>query len=168
LGIEQVIKASQFVFITSEYNVLAQFKELGMLYYQTPQAVVIWDEEISTAVLQWRSLATGENYRTVYEKLLELIKEKNATRTLVDTRLLRKSNPQDSAWLTQDWMPRLLQTSITLNLVVIPTSEYAQKSVEEIIIKSGTETSADTIYFDDVDKARDWLKALAVAKLVNY
>lgn len=43
-----------------------------MIFYDSPQATVTWNKEDKVVVLQWKSFAQGEQYRTPLNKLLEL------------------------------------------------------------------------------------------------
>lgn len=55
-----------------------------MLYYDSPDITVDWDEQTKSVVMKWKGFVSGEDFRGEVEKGLELIKAKQGAKRLAD------------------------------------------------------------------------------------
>jgi len=131
-----------------------------MIFYQTPQITVQWDDELKAVHNEWRGFIYGDDYKLALNKILELLIQKKADRMFSDTRKLRVLNQDDQKWAGTDWIPRVRDAGLKYQAIIIPSSQLANMAVRNTINKATLTGSTETQYFDDVEKAREWMRSL--------
>ncbi|MBT2283359.1 hypothetical protein J7E78_07395 [Paenibacillus polymyxa] len=126
-----------------------------MIFYDSPQATVSWNEDNKVVVLQWKSFARGEQYRTPLNKLLELAEQKRSNKALYDSRHLAVISPDDQEWVTQEWYPRSLEAGLKYSALLVPHKAIAKSSANRML--SGMDISNPSQEFHDLDEAFQWL-----------
>ncbi len=131
-----------------------------MIFYQTPQITIQWDEELKAVHNEWRGFIFGDDYKQALNKILELMIQKKADRLFSDTRKLRILNQDDQQWAATDWIPRIRAAGLKHQAIIIPGSDLANKAVRETIDKGTIKRNNITEYFNDVEEAREWMRNL--------
>ncbi|GAS85730.1 hypothetical protein [Paenibacillus amylolyticus] len=129
-----------------------------MIFYDSPQATVTWNEENKVVVLQWKSFAKGEQYRIPLNKVLELAVQKRTNKALYDSRHLAVISPDDQEWVAQEWYLRSMEAGITHSALIVPHKAIAKSSANRML--SGMDISNPTQEFHDIDEAFHWLATL--------
>jgi hypothetical protein len=128
-----------------------------MIYYESPQAKVSWNEELKAAVLEWKCFAQGEQYRTPCQKASELLKEKKAVKMLLDNRKMSVIHSDDQAWVAQVIHPQNIAAGMKYVASVTPEKVIAKASIKRAVgevLKNGEFFSES---FDSVEEANQWL-----------
>ena len=131
-----------------------------MVYLDTPQALVRWDEPTKTAFIEWRGFADGQDYRNALNTLLEVMTSRGTRKILADTRLSKVITPEDQVWVTTNWMPRAVQAGFKWSALIVPKSALGKMSIDRMVEKLGPDNVVETKYFDDLEKARKWLRSV--------
>ncbi|WP_128103493.1 hypothetical protein [Paenibacillus sp. DCT19] len=129
-----------------------------MIFYDSPQATVTWNEEKKVVVLQWKSFAKGEPYRTPLNKVLELAVQKRTNKALYDSRHLAVISPDDQEWVAKDWYPRSKEAGIKYSALLVPHKAIAKSSANRML--SGMDISNPSEEFNDIDEAFSWLASV--------
>ncbi|MHA7963372.1 hypothetical protein ACX93W_04430 [Paenibacillus sp. CAU 1782] len=129
-----------------------------MVFYDSPHATVTWNEENKVVVLQWKSFAKGEQYRTPLNKVLELAVQKRTNKALYDSRHLAVISPDDQEWVAQEWYLRSMEAGIKYSALIVPHKAIAKSSANRML--SGMDISNPTQEFHDIDEAFHWLKSI--------
>lgn len=87
-----------------------------MLYYESPEALVPWNQEIKTVVIEWKGFATRDEYQIPLNKSLELLIANKATKSIANTLLshiilltfLLRYNFLSQAWRTHERLLRYI------------------------------------------------------------
>jgi hypothetical protein len=133
-----------------------------MALYDTPQAVVDWDESLKAVTLRWKGFAYGEALQIILLKILEVIEEKKCSLFFTDARAMRILNQDDQDWIAKVWLPKVMQAGLKWEAVVMPGSQFARSSVDQTVSKARNAKPQDIPfnieYFETIEEAKDWLK----------
>ncbi|MFC4807775.1 hypothetical protein [Paenibacillus sp. GCM10023250] len=95
-------------------------------YYETDKAHIYWEEDIETVVIRWHAFAKGEEFREPLDKMIELAVMKNAKKALFDSSHILVV-AEDTKWLAEEWLPRLLNAGIHYTATVNPKRSAANE-----------------------------------------
>lgn len=120
---------------------------------------ISFDPSISTVVMQWKSFAKSEDFRTGLNEGLELLKSKGTSKWLADLRDLGTVAQVDQEWSNNDWYPRAIGGGIRKMAIVMPKSVISSMSVKNILTKVEG-VNIETNYFDTVEEAKKWMASV--------
>ncbi|QWU17595.1 SpoIIAA-like [Paenibacillus sophorae] len=125
-----------------------------MVYYESPQATISWNEAVQIIEVRWKAFAQGEQFRTAMDKVVELAGKMNGSKVLYDNRKMSVISQEDQAWVSQNWVKRA--SDIQYCAVVEPEKVVAKSSLNRIV---GTieEFPYDMKFFQNMDDAVNWL-----------
>ena len=129
-----------------------------MAYFDARWMTVDFDASIQAVSLLWKGYAEGEDFRAGFDRGVELLKQKQASRWLADCRLQGPITLADQQWMNQVWHPRAAAAGMRWVALVSPTSSVARLSNRYIVTRVN---STDLVFnhFDDMESARAWLRA---------
>ena len=110
----------------------------------------------NAAKMEWRKIATSEQYREGHEKFLELISKEQVVRWVLNFRDAKKIQVPDQNWTIQEWFPRAVQTSAQKIAIVLSSDIFAQIAVRNII-NSVTTSGLQVAFFETEEDAKGWL-----------
>lgn len=108
-------------------------------------------------MLTWKGYVPSEPYRSILDQALTNVRSMDLTRWLADLRDMDAILQQDEQWTTLNWFPRLAKTGLQRMVILTSTDYFNQMSVERIITAGTAEMPLSVAYFDDIEKARNWL-----------
>lgn len=125
-----------------------------MMYYDSPQVEISWNEAFQIVELRWKAFAQGEQFRTAMNKVLDLVGLKHGSKVLYDNRNMSVISQDDQAWVSQNWVKRA--SDIQYCAVVQPEKTVAKSSLNRIV---GTidEFPYEMNFFQSTDDAVQWL-----------
>jgi len=127
-----------------------------MIIYESPEALLEWDEQKLVAVLTWQKFAFGPALRDPIEKLLDLVISKHKRGWVVDLRKIGSISKDDQEWYDKDFLPRATNQGIKRIGATIPESAIAQLSATKYV--ADTEKVGIWVkYFADIDEAKEWV-----------
>lgn len=127
-----------------------------MVHFDKPFLTIYWDNSIACVIMEWKKFVAGNDFRTGLDTGLQLIIDKRSTKWLADLRNLGVVAQEDQEWSNNNWFPRALIAGITHMAIVQPANIISKWSVDRILEKVAN-TNLTIHYFDDLDKARQWL-----------
>jgi hypothetical protein len=129
-------------------------------YHNTNKAIIFWDDVIESIVIRWNSFATGDDFREPLDKMIELAVIKKAKKALFDNSHILVLE-EDMKWLSEEWLPRLLNAGIQYTATVNPAQlETVGDSTNETKDNNGA-TNWLHHEFEGVHKAIVWLSEIA-------
>lgn len=137
-----------------------------MSYFETDYVTISWDDTIKSVCVQWHKFALSEQLRLSFNKIIELLELKRGNQVLADTRNQGVIGLTDQDWINQDWYPRAVKAGYTRIAVILSKSIITKMSINRIM--SEEHPGLEESYFDEIDKAREWLLEKApVSKTKN-
>ena len=127
---------------------------------ETPKVLVAWDNDCRCVVISWKGpFVSGDEYRSILMRVLDLLEEKRASRLLSDSRNMPVMSPDDQKWLQDVWMPRSIKVGLRYSAVVAPKSALTKSTLRHIIDDSG-DVPRQRAFFPTVEEAKAWLKSI--------
>lgn len=127
-----------------------------MIVYESPEAIIEWDEQKNVALLTWQGMAVGEALRSPIKKLLELVISRHKTGWVADLRKIGVVSKYDQDWYDREFLPQATSLGIKKIGVTVPQSALAQLSAAKYV--ADTDKAGIWIkYFADVDEAKEWV-----------
>lgn len=118
-----------------------------------------WDREIDAVRFTWKEYEAGEAFQTSLTQLHNAIEEAGTDKYLVDTRAITAHDDEDKQWITETWIPRLIDSGVRSGVSVYPESAISEMDMD------GIEDSVNAIddrftfrAFTDIVAAREWLE----------
>ncbi|MBM7569074.1 hypothetical protein [Paenibacillus sacheonensis] len=127
--------------------------------YVYKKAHIFWDDVIESVVIRWHSFAKGTELREPLDKLIELAVIKKAKKALFDNSHILVLD-SDMKWLSDEWLPRLLNAGILYTATVNSKNSAADRELNREAIKKDT---AKLLHyeFEGVHNAIVWLSEIA-------
>ncbi len=116
-----------------------------------------YNKEIDAVVLEWITAPISSEFREGLTQGLELLKSTKAKNWIGDVRNLGAIDPDDQKWSNEEWFPKVLASGLKKVGVIISDDIFNQMSIDEIMSKVESAGFASQ-YFDDIDKAAQWMK----------
>lgn len=127
-----------------------------MIHFDKPFLTIYWDNSIGCVIMEWKKFVTGDDFRAGLDTGLQLLIDQQSTKWLADLRNLGVIAQEDQEWSNNNWFPRALVAGMTHMAIVQPANIISKWSVDRIMEKVAN-TNLTIHYFDDLDKARQWL-----------
>lgn len=127
-------------------------------YYASEKAHIFWDDVIEAVVIRWSSFAQKEDFRVALDKVIELAVIKKAKKALADNSHIVVS-PEDAQWMTEDWLPRLLDAGIQYAATVNPDKTITNLGMRNEIDQEISRLSLHE--FEDIHNAVGWLSGIS-------
>jgi hypothetical protein len=87
--------------------------------YETQYAKVAYQKEKNAIFCRWKQFCRGDNYRNPFRYGAELIEKHKATTWITDTNNGFKNEEEDTKWLLEVFMPKMIESSIKKIIFVI-------------------------------------------------
>jgi hypothetical protein len=129
-----------------------------MIFHQTKNLLVTWDDSIRCSVLQLNRYVEGEEFRKAADSALRLLERKSACKLLTNSLEMKALPQEDQLWVDEDWRPRATAAGLLYNAVVIPKSPIAQLTVDTMM-KRVPVGVIEFAYFSDIEEAKSWLRS---------
>jgi len=122
-----------------------------------PVCSIALDESLRGLVVTWRDYATSTQFRFIHEYMLELIATHRVTKILGDDTHLQTIHAEDQAWVTQNWMPRAVESGLRAAASKGPSAYFAQVAVGRVVSAAPAPLSIQI--FTTTADARKWLQS---------
>lgn len=129
-----------------------------MIYNETSYLKIVFNEEIQSAEMHWKTFTTPQELKDGLNKGLELVEEKNISNWIADVSSLGVVGEEEQKWSNENWFPRALKEGIKRMAVIVSDDIFNQMSVEEIM-QNVPQMNFTSKYFSNVEEAREWIKS---------
>lgn len=111
---------------------------------------------LKTLIQNWNGFSSSEEFRYAINVTLEFFKQNESVENILsDTRKQKVVNSEDVEWVADTINPKLVENGLKKIAFIFPEDIYASLSVGHFIEKSH---GFDIGYFDDLEKAKSWIK----------
>ena len=125
--------------------------------FDKPYLVIYSDEEMTIIHLQWKKLATSEEFRLALDFAYDYVLKNGIKFWLANLKNMSVIKEADQRWTNQIWFPKISKTKIEKMAIVNSLDYFNQSAVQKIMIKADPIIGFETKYFNDLDEARNWL-----------
>lgn len=132
------------------------------LLFEYVEGTIHFDPSIPCTIYHTKGYMSSKDYRTftlghleVFEK--QKIKYPNLCAILSDTRQQDIIDIEDLEWLQNEWMPKAKAIGVRLIVVMVSDNVFGQYGVEDFV-ENTQENGMQVPMFNDLNKARKWLK----------
>jgi hypothetical protein len=117
---------------------------------------IIWDPDKKVVFAKWKKPGTIEQQKEATDLALDTMAAKGVNELLFDPTELGMFRVEFKTWLDTVWFPRALKLGLNKIANILPKSELAKMSLDQILTKVDNFQSK---YFDNLLEAKNWLKA---------
>ena len=144
----------RYFYIATRHNELLEV--LGMLFFESPELRIDWDESCRSVVMEWKGFVTGKAFREFVDKGLELLVQKRGCKWLADLSNMGVMSQDDQNWADIDWFPRAVKSGVKYMAMVRPQKVIPQMSVRNVLERV-EDLEIETQYFTKKEDAIAWL-----------
>ena len=127
-----------------------------IILFEKPFLVIEWDADNKLLIQNWKGFASSSQFREGIEKSVEIFRQKQVLRLLSNTKESSVVKKEDTEWAATYALGNMVKNGLKAVAFIVPTSVFAGVSVSNFEEKSH-EMPVVLKYFDDVDKAIEWL-----------
>ena len=88
-------------------------------------------EKYNAVFCQWKKFCKSDDYKNPLEFGLKLIQDKNATEWITDTTNGFESEPEDTKWLLENFIPKTIDSSCDTIIFIIKNNSPLKKEIDE-------------------------------------
>lgn len=129
-----------------------------MVYFEDKNWLIEWDEIRKWIKIDMIGFVQGEAHRNGSMKVVELMKQKKATKILTDTRQAKVLGLAEQKWVNEVWVPMMKAAGMRYTATVLPQNVIAQMSINAIAKTNKTVADLENAYFGTIEEAQDWLR----------
>lgn len=117
---------------------------------------IYWDTDNKVVFAKWKKPGTIEQQKEATDLALDAMKAYGVKELLFDPTELGMFRAEFKTWLDTVWFPRALGLGLTKIANILPKSELAKMSLDQVLTKVDNFQSK---YFDNITEAKNWLKS---------
>ena len=129
-----------------------------MVYFEDKNWVIEWDEIRKWVKADMIGFVQGDAHRNGSMKIVELLKQKKASKLLTDTRQAKVLGLAEQKWVNEVWVPMLKAAGTRYTATVLPQNVIAQMSINAIAKTNKGVAELENGYFGTMEEAQDWLR----------
>ncbi|MDM5270738.1 hypothetical protein PGH07_00930 [Sulfurovum sp. zt1-1] len=99
--------------------------------FETEFCKIEYLENHNAVICKWKKFSSFENYRTPLEFGLKLINEHIASLWITDTTNGFESDPEDTQWLLEDFMPKVISSPCKTITFIIKEDSLLKEEIEQ-------------------------------------
>ncbi|WP_436925442.1 hypothetical protein [Halosimplex amylolyticum] len=114
------------------------------------------DDDIGAVIHTWDQFAAGEAFRDGCYDLLDVIRQHDISKQIVDTSGIRAHDDADKEWLQEEWIPETIEEGIEYSVTVTSDSVISEMEMEEFVDQA-QDLPFTYVLAGDMDEAREWI-----------
>ena len=127
------------------------------IIFDKPFLKIISDAEKELIHLRWINYSQSEEFREGLMFALDYVNKHKIKRWLANLRDMSIIKESDRTWTNEVWFPEIAKTELKKMAILVSMDFLNQSSVTRIMNKAEEVIQFKTEYFNDIDRARDWL-----------
>lgn len=128
------------------------------IYFQNQGVTVSFDDELQMGTAVWDGFLSSGEFREAITICIQLIEERRLFRWLGDNRKMKVIRKADQEWFVKEILPRLQQSSLRRNAVLVSEDFFNKTAVEQIYKRAAGQSDLVTKDFENYTLAINWLK----------
>ncbi|WP_210462207.1 MULTISPECIES: STAS/SEC14 domain-containing protein [Rufibacter] len=131
---------------------------MATVYFQNHVVTITFEEELQLGTAVWSGFLNSQEFREAITNCIELIEGRKLLRWLGDNRQMKAIRPVDQEWFVEHIMPRLQQSALRRNAVLVSEDFFNRTAVEQIYRRAEGQGEMTTKEFSSKITALAWLK----------
>lgn len=131
---------------------------MATVYYQNEVVTITYEEELQLGIAVWDGFLNSQEFREAITNCVQLIEERKVLRWLGDNRKMKAIRQADQEWFAEEILPRLQQSALRRNAVLVSEDFFNRTAVEQIYKRAEGQGEMITKEFDNRILALAWLK----------
>ncbi|RSK48504.1 STAS/SEC14 domain-containing protein [Hymenobacter rigui] len=127
--------------------------------FENPYCTIFLDESVPALYQEWQGFVSGEPLREAHNATVQLLRAHRLNRVLADTRHMRVISQADQQWITESYFPRAIAAGLRRVAILQSEDMFNQTSVQAIMATVIRNTLVQAEHFQDLESARNWLRA---------
>ncbi|WP_205503626.1 hypothetical protein [Rufibacter psychrotolerans] len=128
------------------------------VYFQNHVVTITYEEDLQLGTAVWNGFLNSQEFREAITNCTQLIEERKLLRWLGDNRKMKAIRPVDQEWFVENIMPRLQQSALRRNAVLVSEDFFNRTAVEQIYKRAEGQGEMTTKEFTNKITALAWLK----------
>ena len=134
-----------------------------IVYLDEPYLSVRWHSDSECLHVEWKSFATGVEFRFGTTRLLTAIKDSATTALVIDTRKLEPIASEDQLWIRDTWLPRAAAAGLTRFGLLVAHDGLGKSAIDDMRGMVGNASAGfETREFDSLAEAMKWADSTPV------
>lgn len=125
---------------------------------QTSGIYVSWDKTTQCVICEGVGFNKEDKVKAGLNSVLELFKQKKATRMLTDMKQVAPFGKEIETWIEQEWLPQMIAAGLKSQAFVIPQSAVTRMILDKTVQKDSS-PGREVAFFDSQEAAKEWLRA---------
>ncbi|NHN30152.1 hypothetical protein [Paenibacillus agricola] len=127
-----------------------------MVYYNSDQGQVSWNEELQAVKVEWKGFADGEELQRIMLKAIELLATRKSGKLLMDSSKASVVKAEDRAWIAQEFVTKAYDAGLRFMAMTIPEKTVAKLSLGRIV-SNFDDLPYKAKNFSEITEATEWL-----------
>ncbi|MEP7170706.1 MAG: STAS/SEC14 domain-containing protein [Bacteroidota bacterium] len=127
------------------------------IIFDKPFLKIVADDDKKLIHLRWINFAQSSEFREGLNFALDYVSKNKTNRWLANLRDMSIMKEADRDWTNNEWFPQLAKTGLGKMAILVSLDYLNQSAVTRIMDKAEEIIGFETEYFNDIDRARDWL-----------
>lgn len=127
-----------------------------MVYYNSDQGQVSWNEELQAVKVEWKGFSHGEELQRIMLKAIELLATRKSGKILMDSSNASAIKAEDSAWIDQEFVTKAYDAGLRFMAMTLPEKTVAKLSIRRMVSNfDGLPYMSKN--FSEITEAAEWL-----------
>ncbi|ALI99161.1 hypothetical protein [Rufibacter tibetensis] len=131
---------------------------MATVYYENHVVTITYEEESQLGMAVWNGFLNSQEFREAITNCVRLIEERKLLRWLGDNRKMKAIRPVDQEWFVENILPRLQQSALRRNAVLVSEDFFNRTAVEQIYRRAEGQGEMITKEFSNRIMAVAWLR----------
>lgn len=127
--------------------------------YTMKDSGAYYDNEIKAAIGIFSGFLTSDRFKEIANELHDIRKKNFSSKQLNNISDMKVLTQDVQKWLNDVWFPKAKVTGLKHFAFVIPKDVFGKMSMESANADTKTTAGIEIQYFDDDNKAKEWLKS---------
>jgi len=128
-----------------------------MVYYDSTQGQVAWNEDLNAVVIEWKGFSYGAELQTIMLKGIDLMVVNEADKLLMDARHGAAIKQEDQEWIAHTYVTEAYDAGLRYFAMVLPEKVTAKLSLNRTAAAAGGSYPYELESFVEIQDAKEWL-----------
>ena len=131
---------------------------MATVHFQNHVVTITYQEELQLGTAVWNGFLNSQEFREAITVCIQFIEERKLLRWLGDNRKMKAIRPVDQEWFVEIILPRLQESALRRNAVLVSEDFFNRTAVEQIYKRAEGQGEMTTKEFANELLALAWLR----------
>jgi hypothetical protein len=127
-------------------------------YYNTRFKSISWNPDYNLVCAEWKDFAKTDEFKESIRKQVELLKNKNSEKVLLDARNFKGVGPKDQEWAEDHHIPALIENGLKRLAIITSQNIFGKVTLNYLLDKADLSKAKVKLFATDIE-AMAWLMA---------